>query len=60
MTESQIKNKKAYVWAFGKNQEGELALGVYKDALLPRFVTGLKGNSAKWVSSSNHHTSLIT
>lgn len=60
MPESLIKNKKAFVWAFGKNQEGELALGVYKDALLPRFVTGVKGQSAKWIASSNHHTALVT
>jgi len=60
MSSNQIKNKKAYIWAFGKNQEGELALGVYKDALLPRFVTGVKGLSAKWISSSNHHTAMIT
>lgn len=60
MPESQIRNKKAFVWAFGKNQEGELALGVYKDALLPRFVSGVKGHAAKWVSSSNHHTALVT
>ena len=60
MTEQQIKNKKAFVWAFGKNQEGELALGVYKDALLPRFVTGNKGITAKYISSSNHHTAMIT
>ena len=43
MTEDQILNKRAFVWGFGKNQEGELSLGVYKDALLPRFVNGLKG-----------------
>ncbi len=48
------------MWAFGKNQEGELALGVYKDALLPRFVTGVKSFSAKCISSSNHHTALVT
>lgn len=60
MIEAQIKNKKAFVWAFGKNQEGELALGVYKDALLPRFVTGVKSFSAKCISSSNHHTALVT
>jgi len=60
MIEAQIKNRKAFVWAFGKNQEGELALGVYKDALLPRFVTGIKSFSAKCISSSNHHTALVT
>jgi alpha-tubulin suppressor-like RCC1 family protein len=60
MPESQIINKKAYVWAFGKNKEGELALGVNKDALLPRFVTGVKSHSAKWISSSNNHSALIT
>lgn len=61
MQEGQIKSKKAFVWAFGKNQEGELALGVYKDALIPRNVAGIKGAaSAKWISSSNHHTALVT
>jgi len=48
------------VWSFGKNQEGELALGVYKDVFLPRFVTGLKGQSARWIASSNHHTVIAT
>jgi RCC1 and BTB domain-containing protein len=33
---------------------------VYKDALLPRFVTGVKSYSAKCISSSNHHTALVT
>jgi hypothetical protein len=60
MAENQIINKKAFVWAFGKNQEGELALGVYKDALLPRFVTGVKSHAAKCIASSNHHTALVT
>jgi alpha-tubulin suppressor-like RCC1 family protein len=61
MPESQIRSKRAFVWAFGKNQEGELALGVYKDALIPRNVAGIKsGQSAKWISSSNHHTALVT
>ena len=60
MHQDQIRVKKAFVWAFGKNQSGELALGVYKDALLPRFVTGLKGNNAKYIASSNHHTALVT
>lgn len=60
MSSLQIQNKKAFVWAFGKNAEGELALGVYKDALLPRFVSGLKGQSARCISSSNHHTALVT
>jgi hypothetical protein len=60
MTEAQIKNKKAFVWVFGKNQDGELALGIYKDVLVPRFLAGIKGSSAKWIASSNHHTALIT
>jgi len=60
MAENQIINKKAFVWAFGKNQEGELALGVYKDALLPRIVTGVKSHAAKCITSSNHHTALVT
>ena len=60
MSEEQIMNKKAFIWGFGKNQEGELSLGVYKDVLVPRFLTGLKGSSARWITSSNHHTALIT
>lgn len=38
-----------------------MALGVYKDALLPRFVTGIKnGSCARWLASSNHHTAMVT
>lgn len=60
MNDDQIINKKAFVWAFGKNQEGELSLGIYKDALLPRYIQGLPSSSAKWIASSNHHSAIVS
>jgi alpha-tubulin suppressor-like RCC1 family protein len=35
-------------------------LGVYKDVLVPRFISGLKGFTARWIASSNHHTAIVT
>lgn len=35
-------------------------MGVYKDAYLPRFVSGLKGVVAKYIASSNHHSAMIS
>jgi alpha-tubulin suppressor-like RCC1 family protein len=41
MSEEEIRKKRAFVWCWGKNKNGELSLGVTKDAVLPRFVKGL-------------------
>lgn len=42
MSEEQIRKKRAFVWTFGKNKNGELSLGVTKDSVLPRLIKGLK------------------
>ena len=34
--EAEIKKKKAYIWTFGKNGDGELGLASQKDTFLPR------------------------
>jgi len=60
MDSQQIKAKKAFVWAFGKNAEGELSIGNTKDSLQPRYAVGLKGLPAKCVASSNTHTAVVT
>ena len=60
MSAQQIKTKKAFVWAFGKNAEGELSIGSTKDCLMPRYAVGMKGSNAKFIASSNNHTALVT
>ena len=36
----QIIDKKAFVWAFGKNKDGEIGIGSQRDAFLPRPIFG--------------------
>ena len=36
----QIIDKKAFIWSFGKNKDGELGIGSQKDAFLPRPIAG--------------------
>ena len=68
MTEEEIRKKKAFVWAWGKNKNGELSLGVTKDSQLPRQVKGFtnKNNketvvpSIEFISSGANHSAAIT
>lgn len=47
MDEHEIRNKRAYEWVFGRNLNGELSLGVKKNALVPAYAIGLKDISTK-------------
>lgn len=48
------------MWTFGKNTDGELALGNNKNSLVPKQATGLREGNAKCIASSNNHTALVT
>jgi alpha-tubulin suppressor-like RCC1 family protein len=60
MSEEEIRKKRAFVWGWGKNKNGELSLGVTKDALFPRLVKGLNGKVIVFISSGANHTAAIT
>ena len=47
MDEEEIRRKRAFEWVFGRNLNGELSLGVKKNALVPAYVIGLKDVSTK-------------
>lgn len=38
MTEEEIRKKKAFVWGWGKNKNGELSIGVTKNSLWPHTI----------------------
>ena len=57
----QISENRAFEWGFGRNQDGELSLGVAKkNALVPASATGLKEVSTRQIASSSNHTICIT
>jgi alpha-tubulin suppressor-like RCC1 family protein len=64
MTNEEIQEQKAYIWACGKNTEGELGLGgaqaVEGETCLPRNVEQLRDFPIKQIASSNTHTVLVT
>jgi hypothetical protein len=60
MSEQQIRDNRAYEWAFGRNLAGELSFGVKKNALVPAFAIGLKDISTKQISCSSNHTTLLS
>jgi len=43
----QISENRAYEWGFVRNTDGELPLGVVKNALVPACATGLKDVSTR-------------
>jgi len=59
-TEKEIREKRAFEWAFGKNTDGELSLGVTKNALVPAYAIGLKDISTRQIACSSRHTILIS
>lgn len=59
MDEDEIRNKRAYEWVFGRNLNGELSLGVKKNAHVPAYAIGLKDVSTKQICSSSNHTILL-
>jgi len=58
----KIIAKKAFVWAFGQNKDGELGVGSQKDALLPRPIAQAlrDGQSARYISSGSHHSAVVS
>ena len=58
--EKDIREKRAYIWCFGKNANGELGVANSKDILVPRYVKIKSGQNAKWVSSGSHHSAIVT
>jgi len=60
MDETEIKQKRAYDWVFGRNVNGELSLGVRKNALVPAYATGLKDVSTRQVATSSNHSILLS
>lgn len=59
MTEEEIRDRRALEWVCGRNVNGELSLGVKKNALVPTYCIGLKDVSTKMVCSSSNHTILL-
>jgi alpha-tubulin suppressor-like RCC1 family protein len=60
---SEIRRKRAYIWAFGKNSDGELGISSQKDQFMPKpiVVSNLKTSAvAKWISSGSHHSAIVT
>jgi hypothetical protein len=47
MDEDEIRDKRAYEWVCGRNLNGELSLGVKKNALVPAYAIGLVDVSTK-------------
>lgn len=47
MDEIEIRQRRAYEWVFGRNLNGELSLGVKKNAIVPAYAIGLKDVSTK-------------
>ena len=60
MSEDEIRSKRAYEWVFGRNINGELSLGVKKNALVPAYAIGLSEVSTKQICSSSNHTILLS
>ena len=60
MSEEEIRKKRAFVWGWGKNKNGELSLGVTKDAVFPRLIKGLNGKVIVFISSGANHSAAIT
>ena len=55
-----LSEQRAFEWGFGRNQRGELSLGVTKNALVPAHAVGLTDVSTRQIASSSNQTVLIT
>jgi alpha-tubulin suppressor-like RCC1 family protein len=61
--EKEIRDKRAFVWCFGKNSNGELGVQSTKDVLMPRSIMNnmiKKGLGVSWISSGCHHSGIVT
>jgi len=53
--------KKAFIWAFGANKDGEIGVGSQRDQLQPRAIANhLEGGSARHIASGSHHTVVVS
>lgn len=60
ISEEDLKANSLYVWAWGKNNNGELSFGINENAILPRAVKGIGSNKVIYISSGTHHSSVVT
>lgn len=56
----EIHGNKQFEWGFGRNLNGELSLGVEKNALVPACAVGLGDVSTRQIASSANHTVLVS
>lgn len=56
----QVSEQRSFEWGFGRNMQGELSLGVTKNALVPASALGLQDVSTRQIASSSNHSILIT
>jgi len=57
--QQEIQKKKGYIWAFGKNGDGELGIANQKDSFLPKSIQ-LNVTAVKMISSGSHHSALVS
>ena len=50
----QMAETKSFEWGFGRNLQGELSLGVTKNALIPACALGLTDVSTRAIASSSN------
>ena len=55
----QIKLQ-GYVYAWGKNKDGELSVGHTKNCTLPTPVKGIKDKVIAYLNSGGQHTGVVT
>ena len=63
MAMDDIVEQKAFIWACGRNADGELALGTVSkegEVALPRNVKQLRDFPVRLIAASNNHTAILT
>jgi len=58
--ETPTLNLKGYVYAWGKNKDGELSVGNNKNCLAPTPVRNVKDKMVAYIASGGQHSSMIT
>ena len=53
-------NKCVFVYSWGKNKEGELGLGHQHNVSVPKSVKKVSEIEVSWVSSSGHHSGMVS
>lgn len=57
--QQEIQKKKAFIWTFGKNTDGELGIGSLKDSFLPKAIAS-NIKTARYISSGSHHSAIVS